>query len=187
LGRIPRPGPKPHSTAAHYSSPFILFHFSRSRPVGPIVQAHTPPRSHSLACGPSLSGAYLPLPSLRKSGELGMARFADSVGVGRERTSGGHKRTRTGSLSPSPLCSPNFSSPPERRRAPCEEIRSAVVDRSIPQRLGRGLGCGSFTWSGGSRLEPFLGASRGRRPGIPRRRCTSAVRRGQGGISLGFW
>jgi hypothetical protein len=55
------------------------------RPVGSIVQAHTPPRSHSLACGPSLSGAYLPLPSLRKSGELGMARFADSVGVGRVR------------------------------------------------------------------------------------------------------
>jgi hypothetical protein len=93
----------------------------------------------------------------------------------RERTSDGHKRTGTRSLFPSPLFSPNFSSPPERRRAPCEGIRSVVVDRSIPQRLDRGLGCGSSTWSGGSRLEPCLGASRGGRPGIPRRRCTSTV------------
>jgi hypothetical protein len=94
--------------------------------------------------GPALSGS--PPFFAARLGHALLWRMAESVEVGRERTSGGQKRTGTGSLSPSPLFSPNFSSPPERRRAPCEEIRSAIVDRSIPQRLGRGLGCGSFTW-----------------------------------------
>jgi hypothetical protein len=61
------------------------------------------------------------------------------------------------------------NTPPRTAR---EEIRAAVVDRSIPRRLGLGLGCGSFSWSGGSRPELRLGGSHGGRPGIARRRCS---------------
>jgi hypothetical protein len=65
-------------------------------------------------------------------------------------------------LYPQPLATTR--TPPRTAR---EEIRAAVVDRSIPRRLGLGLGCGSFTWSGGSRPE-LLDGSHGGRPGIAR-------------------
>jgi hypothetical protein len=64
-----------------------------------------------------------------------------------------------------PRCKP----PPRTER---EEIRAAVVDLSIPRRLGLGFGCGSFTWSGGSRPELRLRGSHGGRPGIARRCCS---------------
>jgi hypothetical protein len=59
--------------------------------------------------------------------------------------------------------------PPRTAR---EKIWAAVIDRSIPWRLGLGLECGSFTRSGRSRPELRLGGSRGERPGIARPRCS---------------
>ena len=57
----------------------------------------------SLACGPSLSGAHLPFLRRLTRACSAMAQMVESVGVGRERTSGGHKKTGTGSLSSSLL------------------------------------------------------------------------------------
>jgi hypothetical protein len=69
------------------------------------------------------------------------------------------------------------TSPP--RDCDCGKLRAAIVDRLIPRRLGLGLGCGSFTWSGGSRPGLRLGGLRGRRPRIARRlleTCSQVLR-----------
>jgi hypothetical protein len=58
-----------------------------------------PPCISHCCAGPLCQG--LPLPSPCKSGELGVAQFAESVGVVRKLISGGHRKGVAGSL-PSP-------------------------------------------------------------------------------------
>jgi hypothetical protein len=58
-----------------------------------------PPYISHCCAGPLCQG--LPLPSQRKSGELGVAQFTEFVGVMRKPISGDHKKGVAGSL-PSP-------------------------------------------------------------------------------------
>ena len=76
-----------------------------STPCAALTVIWDPPGGLSLALALCICHCYagplyqgLPLPSPRKSGKLGVAQFAESVGVVREPISGGHKKGVAGSL-----------------------------------------------------------------------------------------